>query len=201
MTGIMTLSSKFPAAPPNATAASLPMTCVQTWQTASQMTGLTLPGMIDEPGCRSGILISPSPVRGPEPISRRSLQILYRLTAIVRGHAACRDQAVPRAGCLEMVGRLGERQPHVAGQVADDGGREAGGRVQAGADRGAAERQLADVRQHIASALPTVPDGRRVTAELLAERNRRRVHQVRPAALHHVAELRCLQRRERRRGG
>ena len=75
ITGSITLSSKLPAAPPNATAASLPMTCAQTWLTASQMTGLTLPGMIDEPGCRSGIEISASPARGPEFISRRSLQI------------------------------------------------------------------------------------------------------------------------------
>ena len=84
ITGIMTFSSKLPAAPPNATAASFPITCVHTWHTASQMTGLTLPGMIDEPGCRSGIEISPSPARGPDPIQRRSLQILYRLTAVTR---------------------------------------------------------------------------------------------------------------------
>ena len=33
---------------------------------SSGMTGLTLPGMIDEPGCRSGKLISARPARGPE---------------------------------------------------------------------------------------------------------------------------------------
>ena len=31
MTGIITFSSKLPAAPPNATAASFPITCVHTW--------------------------------------------------------------------------------------------------------------------------------------------------------------------------
>ena len=80
----MTFSSKLPAAPPHATAASLPMTCATTWQTASHSTGFTLPGMIDEPGCRSGRKISVSPVRGPEPIQRMSLLILFRPTAIVR---------------------------------------------------------------------------------------------------------------------
>ena len=40
--------------------------------------------MIDEPGCRSGSAISPRPVRGPEPIQRRSLVILFSPTAIVR---------------------------------------------------------------------------------------------------------------------
>ncbi len=84
ITGSMTLSSKLPAAPAKAMAASLPMTCAQTMWVASGMTGFTLPGMIDDPGCRSGSWISPSPARGPEPIQRMSLQILCRPTAIVR---------------------------------------------------------------------------------------------------------------------
>src|ERR1700730_17096155 len=73
MTGSITLSSRLPAAPPNATAASLPMTWAHTWQTASGTTGLTLPGMIDDPGWRSGMWISARPQRGPLPIQRRSL--------------------------------------------------------------------------------------------------------------------------------
>ncbi len=84
ITGMATLSSKLPDAPLQAIEASLPMTREQTMSTASGMTGLTLPGMIDEPGCRSGMLSSPSPVFGPDPIQRRSLQIFVRLTAIVR---------------------------------------------------------------------------------------------------------------------
>ena len=51
---------------------------------ASGMTGLTLPGMIEDPGCRSGMCSSPRPVFGPEPIQRRSLLILVSDTAIVR---------------------------------------------------------------------------------------------------------------------
>src|SRR4051795_9312042 len=82
MTGSMTLSSKLPAAPPKATAASLPTTCDTTWHTASGSTGFTLPGMIDDPGCRSGMKISRRPVRGPEPIHRMSLAHLYSDTAI-----------------------------------------------------------------------------------------------------------------------
>ena len=39
-----------------------------------------MPGMMEEPFCRAGRLISPRPSRGPEDISRRSLQILDRLT-------------------------------------------------------------------------------------------------------------------------
>ena len=69
---------------PTATAASLPITCAATCVTASGITGLTLPGMIELPGCRSGSWISPRPVSGPEPIHRMSLAILVSETAIVR---------------------------------------------------------------------------------------------------------------------
>ncbi len=73
-----------PAAPAVATVASLPTTWAATIRTASGTTGFTFPGMIDEPGWRSGRLISASPVRGPDAIHRRSLAILVRETAIVR---------------------------------------------------------------------------------------------------------------------
>ena len=62
--------------PENATLASLPITCAATIIVASQITGLTLPGMIELPGCRSGSWSSASPVRGPEPSQRMSLAIL-----------------------------------------------------------------------------------------------------------------------------
>jgi hypothetical protein len=52
------------------------MTWAQTIIVASQITGLTLPGMIDEPGCRSGMWISARPVEGPEDSQRMSLAIL-----------------------------------------------------------------------------------------------------------------------------
>src|SRR5215208_2273052 len=45
------------------------------------MTGLTLPGMIEDPGCMGGRLISPNPALGPDESSRRSLQIFDSLTA------------------------------------------------------------------------------------------------------------------------
>ena len=46
----MTFSSKLPAAPPQAIAASLPTTWAQTMSVASGMTGFTLPGMMLLPG-------------------------------------------------------------------------------------------------------------------------------------------------------
>mmetsp|Transcript_37687 Transcript_37687/g.90482 ORF Transcript_37687/g.90482 Transcript_37687/m.90482 type:complete len:213 (-) Transcript_37687:697-1335(-) len=78
ITGLKTLSSKWPCAPPKVMAAWLPMTCAQTIVSASHCVGLTLPGMIDEPGSFSGSEISPRPERGPEPRKRMSLPILLR---------------------------------------------------------------------------------------------------------------------------
>jgi hypothetical protein len=46
------------------------------------MTGLTLPGMIEEPFWSSGRRSSASPARGPEPIQARSLAILVNDTAM-----------------------------------------------------------------------------------------------------------------------
>ena len=63
------------------TVTSPPMTSKHTWLTTSGMTGFTLPGMIEEPGCIGGRLISPSPARGPELSRRRSLQIFESFTA------------------------------------------------------------------------------------------------------------------------
>ena len=114
ITGRYTLSSKLPWLPANATAASLPITCAATWVTASARTGFTLPGMIDEPGCRSGMRISASPVRGPEPIQRMSLAIFVSETATVRQLPGHLDERVACALRGEVVGRLDERQVHVA---------------------------------------------------------------------------------------
>mmetsp|Transcript_26462 Transcript_26462/g.67199 ORF Transcript_26462/g.67199 Transcript_26462/m.67199 type:complete len:284 (+) Transcript_26462:565-1416(+) len=77
MTGLKTLSSKWPCAPANEMAAWLPKTCAHTIVSASHCVGLTLPGMIDEPGSFSGKESSPSPQRGPLPRKRRSLAILF----------------------------------------------------------------------------------------------------------------------------
>ena len=48
------------------------------------MTGLTLPGMMLDPGCVSGRRSSPSPAMGPVPMRRMSEPIFHRLVPIVR---------------------------------------------------------------------------------------------------------------------
>ena len=107
ITGSMTLSSRLPAAPPKATAASLPTTWATTWHTASGMTGFTLPGMIDDPGWRSGMKISDRPVRGPLPIHRRSLAHLYSDTAMVRSTPLASTRA-SREPCASKWSRASE---------------------------------------------------------------------------------------------
>ena len=81
MIGSITFSSSCPASAAIVTVKSLPITLNATWLTTSGITGFTLPGMIDEPGCIGGRLISFSPVRGPDESRRRSLQIFDSLTA------------------------------------------------------------------------------------------------------------------------
>ena len=81
--GTRTLSSNWPWLPARVIAASLPITWSATWMTTSGITGLTLPGMIEEPFWSSGSTISASPARGPDPISARSLAILSSETATV----------------------------------------------------------------------------------------------------------------------
>src|SRR5918995_1435877 len=54
ITGSITFSSKLPLCPARAMVASLPITCAATMAALSAITGLTLPGMMEEPGCTSG---------------------------------------------------------------------------------------------------------------------------------------------------
>ena len=118
MTGSCTLSSKLPRAAPHATAASLPMTWVATWSTASHRTGFTLPGMIELPGWRSGRCSSPRPADGPEPIQRMSSAHFVRATATTRTQARQLDEGVARRVVGDVVGGLGEaagRSPSPAG--------------------------------------------------------------------------------------
>ena len=81
--GSMTLSSKFPDCPPIVIAVSLPITCAQTIAIASGITGFTLPGIIEDPGCKASSAISPRPDSGPEFIQRKSFAIFINDTAVV----------------------------------------------------------------------------------------------------------------------
>ena len=67
--------------------ASLPITSVAAIRAASGRMGFTLPGMMDEPGCRACSWISASPASGPEDIQRRSVLIFTSTWATARRQA------------------------------------------------------------------------------------------------------------------
>ena len=110
ITGLYTLSSRWPLAPAMVTVTWLPMTCAHTMVRASHWVGLTLPGMIDEPGSFSGSLSSPKPQRGPEPSRRMSLAIFVRLAASTLSAPDSSTERVVRRQRLELVLGGDERQ-------------------------------------------------------------------------------------------
>ena len=82
--GIITLSSSCPACAASVTVRSLPSTWNIAMSSISASTGLTLPGMIDDPGCTAGSRISSNPVAGPEESRRKSLAMRIKSCANVR---------------------------------------------------------------------------------------------------------------------
>ena len=189
ITGLNTFSSKLPCEPANVTAASLPNTWHATIVIASDCVGLTLPGMIEEPGSFSGSSSSPSPLRGPEPSQRMSFAIFIKRGGERRERAGREHDRVVGGERRELVRRRDERQ---SGQLGDLRGRrlgEPGRRVQPGADGGAADRELVQAGQRRLDPLDVGVELRHVPAELLAERERDGVLQVRPSDLHDVGEL------------
>ena len=75
LTGLNVLSSKLPCELATAITVSFPISWQHTIVIASHWVGLTLPGIIDEPGSLLGISNSPRPQRGPEDNQRISLAI------------------------------------------------------------------------------------------------------------------------------
>ena len=136
-----------PDAPPMLTATSLPSTCAQSIVSASHWVGLTLPGMIELPGSFSGMRISPSPERGPDASQRTSLAIFMSDAASVFSAPCANTSASCAASASNLFGARDERQAGPRRELGGDARAELGRRVEPGADRGAAERELAQVRQ------------------------------------------------------
>src|SRR5215213_5795400 len=80
----MTFNSNWPAWAAIATETSFPIMLKHIMLRHSAKDGLTLPGIIDEPGCTAGIRISAKPAVGPEAIIRISFAILLRSIARLR---------------------------------------------------------------------------------------------------------------------
>src|SRR5207248_6522248 len=102
------------------------------------------------------------------------------------------DERVARRLRLERVGGRQNLEPRLLREAGAHALGELGMRVQPGADRRAAERDLPEVRQRRADAVVALADLGGIAAELLAERYRHRVHQMRTPRLDDVVELRRL---------
>jgi hypothetical protein len=189
ITGLNTFSSKWPWLAAMFTVVWLPMTRVATMVSASAWVGLTLPGMIEEPGSFSGRISSPRPERGPEPRKRMSLAILNRSPASAASAPwNCGQRAVARQR-LELVLRRAERQAGDARDIVGEQFRETVRRVEAGADGGAALGERVDVAERLFDAGQAQFQRGAVAGKLLAERQRRRVLGVGAADLHDIGEL------------
>ena len=92
----------------------LPNTWAQTMVRASHWVGLTLPGMIDEPGSFSGSASSPRPERGPEPRKRMSLAILNRDAAAVLSAPWLNTMASWAARASNLLGAVTKGRPVIA---------------------------------------------------------------------------------------
>src|SRR5579883_57575 len=82
------------------------MTCTQTIVIASHCVGLTLPGMIDEPGSFSGRINSPRPHRGPDPSHRKSLAIFINAQASVFNAPLVNTIASLAANAANLLGAV-----------------------------------------------------------------------------------------------
>ena len=90
-TGSKWLISSCPYCTACATQVSLPMTAKPICTIDIGTTGLTLPGMIDEPACTAGSRISPNPPEGPDDSTIRSDAIFANEAAAVRSSAETRE--------------------------------------------------------------------------------------------------------------
>ena len=150
ISGLNTFSSKLPDAPPMLIATSLPITCAAQHRHRLALGRVDLArhdraarlvlGDADLAEPRARARGQPAHVVGDLHQRRRQ-----RLERAVR-----EDQRVVPGERLELVGRGDERQAEPRRQLGGDARTELRMRIQAGADRGAAEGQLAEVRQRSA---------------------------------------------------
>ncbi len=184
----MTLSSKLPRLPAMVTVVWFPMTRAATIISASDMTGFTFPGMIDEPGWIAGSLISWIPEVGPLPSHRMSSAIFMSPVAIALSAPDALTAASFAACASKWSSASRKSMPVQLGDLRDRPPREGRVGVDPGARRGPAQRQLGQLLGGPARTLDALGDLGGVAAELLAEPHRRRVHQVGAAGLHDPVE-------------
>ena len=149
----------------------------------SHWVGLTLPGMIELPGSFSGSFSSPRPQRGPEPSRRMSLAILVSDTARTLSAPDSSTNVSCAASASNLLGAVSKgRRVSCAISVGELLG-EALGRVEPGADRGAALGELVEPGQHRLDPGDARFDLEGIARKFLAERQRGRVLEMGAADL------------------
>ncbi len=167
---------------------SFPMTSYAIWLTTSGTTGLTLPGMMLEPACTGGRLISPKPARGPHDSSRRSLQVLESFTAI----RFSTPESCTNAPASWVASTRSSATTSGSPVISAGGGRPArrtGVGVEPGADGRTAQVDLPDEGARLPEPLAVLLDHDGVRGELLAQRHGDGVLELCAAHLQDVGEL------------
>ena len=111
ITGLNTLSWRWPWLAAKPMVASLPSTWQASMDSASHCVGLTLPGMIELPGSLAGSLSSAKPARGPEPSRRRSLASFISATASVFSAPDSATSGSCPASAANLLGALTSGRP------------------------------------------------------------------------------------------
>jgi hypothetical protein len=177
--------------------ASLPITCAATISVISGMTGFTLPGMIELPGCSDGSEISPMPQRGPEASQRRSLAILVSDTATVLSAPEASTAASFAARASKRLRAGTKAWPLRFAMRAITASANPSGAFSPVPTAVPPRAELGEARLHRLQALDAVRDLLREAAEVLPEPHRHGVLQVGAADLDHVVELDRLGRQGR----
>ena len=174
-------SSKLPAAPAVVMVASLPMT----WAHENRLGhhGVDLAGHDARPGLQVGQMDLAKPGPGSRTHPAQVVADLGQADGQDLGGPAEGDQSILGGLGLEVVPRLPERPVGGPVQPRDHRRGEPRRRVQPGADRGPSQRQLGGTVSGQEQPFPGQLDLAPVAAELLAESDRHRVHQVCPARL------------------
>ncbi len=189
MIGSKALSCSWPASEAMVTVTSLPITSKATWFMTSGITGLTLPGMMDEPAWRAGSRMSPKPACGPLESRRRSLQILLSLVATrLSTPDSCTKAPVSCVASIRLAA-CSTGTPHSSARWRQTMFGIAGRRVDAGAYGRGAQVDFLDQRAGLAQAGLVLADHDRVGQEFLAQRHGHGVLQLGAADLQHVPEL------------
>ena len=153
------------------------------------MTGFTLPGMIEEPGCVSGSASSASPARGPMPMNRMSDAIFQRPSAIVRSPPCAAIAASSAAWAWKWFDVSRTWRPVSSDRRMQARAAYSGWALIPVPDRGPAEGHREQLVTGGLGAADRLLDLARVARELLAETDRRGVLEVGAAGLDDVPEL------------